>query len=103
MRQAILDANNTVGDFKIIIAVDGTLITTSALPQLQVFGRSGEIQSKPGVTITGFSCAIQGDGNLTLEHVFIDDSAYGFPTITVLENATLLFPKQSYHRECIRI
>ena len=83
MRKAIIDANAVAGDFKIVIEVDGTLATATALPVLIVLGRSGWIQGRPDATITGFSCDFADGGVLTLQNATIDNSAYDLAAITV--------------------
>jgi hypothetical protein len=90
MRQAIINANAAAGDIKIVIAVDGTLTTATVLPELDISGRSGWIQGRPGTTITGFSCQIGEAGTLTLQNVNIDNSAYIFDTIRAYGHSKLL-------------
>jgi len=86
LRAAIDAANITAGDFKIVIAVEGTLTASTALPVLNIHGRSGFIQSNPNATLTGFTCDIRDGGIFTLENVSIDNRAYDFATIVARGN-----------------
>lgn len=85
MRQAAIDANALpVGSaFKIVIGVDGTLLTTFPLPALLTDGKQCWIQGRPSATITGLHCVMKTGGTLTLENVIVENSAYSLAAIEV--------------------
>ena len=81
LRWVITQANTDGNDFRIVIAVDRPIVTTSTLPVLTVYGRSGCIEGNPNAVLTGFSCEIKGGGKLTLHTVSVDNSAYDLSAI----------------------